>query len=158
METQGRLIVDIARLEDGGERCQGETAPDVLDFGESDFLTPVGGIVYDLNIQALGTELLVRGQLRQRLTCVCSRCADTFETEAVEPDFICSVEINETTDFLDLTEEIREAIILALPGYPVCRETCKGLCMTCGANLNQAPCACRETGKANCWAALESLK
>ena len=158
LETQGRLIVDIARLEKGGEKYRGETAPEVLDFGESEFLTPVGGIVYDLNVQELGTELLVRGQLRQRLKCVCSRCADTFETETVEPDFICSAEINETTDFLDLTEEIREAIILALPGYPVCRETCKGLCMACGANLNQAPCACRETGRANCWAALESLK
>ena len=158
METQGRLIVDIARLEKGGECYRGETAPEVLDFGESEFLLPVGGIVYDLSIQALGTELLVRGNLRQRLMCVCSRCADTFETEAVEPDFICSAEINETTDFLDLTEEIREAIILALPGYPVCRETCQGLCMACGANLNKAPCVCRETGKANCWAALESLK
>ena len=158
METQGRLIVDIARLEDGGEQYRGETAPEVLDFGESEFLTPVGGIVYDLNIQALGTELLVRGRLRQRLTCVCSRCADIFETEAVEPDFICSAEINETTDFLDLTEEIREAIILALPGYPVCSETCQGLCMACGANLNKVRCTCRETGRASCWAALESLK
>ena len=158
METQGRLIVDIARLDEGGEWYRGETAPEVLDFGESEFLTPLGGIVYALKIQTLGTELLARGEVRQRLRCICSRCADTFDTEAAETDFVCSVEINETADFLDLTEEIREAIILALPGYPVCSETCQGLCMACGANLNKARCTCRETGKASCWAALESLK
>ena len=57
METQGRLIVDIARLDEGGEWYRGETAPEVLDFGESEFLTPLGGIVYALKIQTLGTEL-----------------------------------------------------------------------------------------------------
>lgn len=158
LETQGRLIVDVARLDKGGEWCRGETAAEVLDLGESEFVSPLGGIVYALNVQALGTELLVRGELRQRLRCVCSRCADVFETEATEPEFVCSVEINETTDFLDLTEEIREAIILALPGYPVCRPACKGLCMTCGANLNKRRCVCREKGNDGRWAALEALK
>jgi len=157
LETQGRLIVDVARLEEGGEWYRGETSPDVLDYA-SEFIAPLGGIVYALNIQTLGTELLVRGEVRQRLTCVCSRCAEAFETEAADLEFVCSVEINETTEFLDLTEEIRESIILALPGYPVCRETCKGLCMMCGANLNKAPCKCREKGSSNCWAALEALK
>ena len=158
METQGRLIVDVSRLDEDGEWYRGETAPEVLDLSESEIISSLGGIIYALNIQALGTELLVRGQLRQRLTCVCSRCATVFETEAADTDFICSVEINETTDFLDLTEEIREAIILALPGYPVCDETCKGLCMTCGANLNKKRCACREKGNDGRWAALEALK
>jgi len=158
LETQGRLIVDVARLAKGGEWYRGETAPEVLDLGESEFVAPVGGIVYALKIEALGTELLVRGEVRQRLECVCSRCAQTFATEAADRDFVCSVEINDVTDFVDLTEEVREAIILALPGYPVCREACQGLCMTCGANLNTAPCACREPGKDGRWAALEALE
>jgi uncharacterized protein len=152
------LIVDVARLDEGGEMFRGETAPDILDLGDSEFTVPQGGVVYALNIQALGTELLVRGELRQRLRCICSRCAGAFDAEVVEPDFICSVEINETTDFLDLTDEVREAIILALPGYPVCRETCPGLCLACGANLNTAPCTCRKTGKDSRWAALDALK
>ena len=158
LETPGRLIVDVARLDKGGEWYRGETGPDVLELGDSECLAPVGGIVYELFAQALGTELLVRGRLRQRLRCVCSRCADTFETEAEEAEFVSSFEISEATDFLDLTEEVREAIILALPGYPVCREACKGLCMACGANLNRTTCSCHETGKDNRWAALDALK
>jgi uncharacterized metal-binding protein YceD (DUF177 family) len=151
------LTVDVARLDKGGEWYRGETGPDVLELGDSELIAPVGGIVYELFIQALGTELLVRGSLRQRLRCVCSRCAEPFETEAADGEFVCSFEINEATEFLDLTEEVREAIILALPGYPVCREACKGLCMACGANLSRTTCSCHETGNDNRWAALDAL-
>ena len=157
METQGRLIVDIARLDKGGEWFRGEAAPEFLDLGESEFVTPAGGMEYALKVEIVGSELLVRGAVRQRLACVCSRCAETFETEVSDPEFICSFEINETDVFVDLTEHVREAIILALPGYPVCREACRGLCMTCGANLNKAACRCHEKGKDTRWAALETL-
>jgi uncharacterized metal-binding protein YceD (DUF177 family) len=158
LETQARLTVDVTRLDEEGEWFRGETAPGVLDVGESDILTPVGGIVFNLFVQVLGTELLVRGEVWQRLTCVCSRCAALFEAEAGEKDFIRSFEINDATEFLDLTEEVREAIILALPGYPVCREACQGLCLACGANLNAAVCTCRKTGRDGRWAALDALK
>jgi uncharacterized protein len=151
------LTVDVARLDQGGERYVGELAEGVLDLSDSEILAPSGGIAYDLFIQMLGSELLVRGTLRQRLTCVCVRCAADFETEAAETGFVTSVEISDGIDFIDLTEEVREAIILALPGYPVCREDCKGLCMTCGANLNKATCSCREAGRGDRWAALDTL-
>ena len=157
METQGRLIVDIARIDKDGERYAGVLSAEILELGDSEILSPSGGIEYDLFIQLLGQELLVRGKVRQRLTCLCVRCAADFESEAVEEAFTTSVEISDGTDFLDLTEEVREAIILALPGYPVCREDCKGLCMTCGSNLNETTCRCREAGRDNRWAALDTL-
>lgn len=158
METQGRLTVDVARLDAGGEWCRGEASPDALDLGENELVKPLGGVVYALFVQALGTELLVRGELSLRLACVCSRCSDTFETEAAEREFVAAFEINEATEFLDLTEEVREAIILALPRYPVCREACRGLCLACGANLNKAACTCRQTGRDDRWVALDALK
>jgi len=151
------LIVDVARLDKGGERYRGELPEEALDLGASEILTPEGGIAYDLSVQLLDSELLVQGSLRQRLTCVCVRCAKDFGAEAVEAAFATSVEISDGIDFIDLTGEVREAIILALPGYPVCREDCKGLCMACGANLNKAACLCREAGQDNRWAALDTL-
>ena len=158
METQGRLTVDVARLNKGGEWYKGETGPEALDLGDSEFVEAVGGIIYAVKVEIVGTELLARGEVRQRLRCVCSRCAVTFETEVVDSEFICSVEINALTDFLDLTGEIREAILLALPGYPVCSETCRGLCRACGANLNTAACSCRKKEEDGRWAALGTLE
>jgi len=43
---------------------------------------------------------------------------------------------------IDLDPFLREQIVLAMPGYPVCKESCKGLCTVCGANLNERECGC----------------
>src|SRR6185295_15217641 len=43
---------------------------------------------------------------------------------------------------LDLRPAIREAWLLAAPGFVLCRPDCKGLCPRCGADLNLGPCAC----------------
>jgi uncharacterized protein len=157
-EALEKLMVDVARLDKEGESYKGELAPGALDLGgdPDGLVTPLGGMCYDLWIEALGTELLVRGKVWQRIRCVCSRCAEEFETVAEDGEFVRSVEISEDTDFVDLTGEVREAIILAFPGYPVCRETCKGLCPTCGKNLNDGPCGCRKQAE-DCWAALDGL-
>ena len=58
METQGRLIVDVARLAKGGEWFRGEPAADLLELGESEFVTPEGGMRYALKVEIIGTELL----------------------------------------------------------------------------------------------------
>jgi uncharacterized protein len=43
---------------------------------------------------------------------------------------------------IDLDPFLREQIVLAMPGYPVCKENCKGLCTVCGGNLNERDCDC----------------
>lgn len=45
-------------------------------------------------------------------------------------------------DVIDLTEVVREQILLALPAYPLCRADCRGLCPRCGGDLNCISCRC----------------
>jgi uncharacterized protein len=52
-------------------------------------------------------------------------------------------------DSIDLGNEISQQIIMALPFKPLCRETCKGLCTRCGADLNNGPCQCNIREKNN---------
>ena len=47
-------------------------------------------------------------------------------------------------DIIDLTDPIREDMIIALPIRPLCDEACKGLCFQCGQNLNLNQCQCRK--------------
>jgi uncharacterized protein len=41
-----------------------------------------------------------------------------------------------------LEDVVREQVLLSLPGRTLCTEDCKGLCVQCGQNLNQADCKC----------------
>ena len=119
-----RLIIDVSRLDPEGETLEGEV--DCVDLDE-EFVKPFGGVRYSLTAQALGTELLVRGHLEQDFTLVCSRCGKDFDDTIGVDDFVTSVEIGEKTEEVDLTNELRECIILNLPTYPVCDETCPGV-------------------------------
>ncbi|SRR6266508_1088413 len=59
---------------------------------------------------------------------------------------------------IDLDPIVREQILLALPGYPVCNEGCKGLCAACGANLNERECGCDRHVPDPRWAGLKNVK
>jgi uncharacterized protein len=58
----------------------------------------------------------------------------------------------------DLSETIQEQVILALPLQPLCRETCRGLCPQCGADLNEEPCLCQPRPLNDRFAALRDFK
>jgi len=59
---------------------------------------------------------------------------------------------------IDVSEDVRQTLLLALPFKRVCREQCKGLCPHCGKNLNEAPCGCTESTDDSRWEKLKDLK
>jgi uncharacterized protein len=61
-------------------------------------------------------------------------------------------------DELDIDELAREQLLLALPARHLCREDCKGLCLTCGEDLNTQLCHCEQQETDPRWAALAALK
>ena len=119
-----KLTVDASRVDPEGETIEGEI--DAVDIDE-EFVKPFGGIRYRLTVQVFGSELLVRGHLEQDFDLVCSRCGKDFDDTIKVDDFTQSYEINDNLTEIDLTEDVRESIILTLPTYPVCSETCPGV-------------------------------
>ncbi|MFL5313105.1 MAG: YceD family protein [Myxococcales bacterium] len=59
---------------------------------------------------------------------------------------------------IDLAPALREQILLAVPPSPLCDEECKGLCPTCGKDLNAGDCGCERTTLDPRWAALKSIQ
>ena len=45
-------------------------------------------------------------------------------------------------DTIDLSDEVRQSLILEIPNWPLCSERCQGLCPQCGENLNVTDCDC----------------
>jgi uncharacterized protein len=60
-------------------------------------------------------------------------------------------------DLIDMTEVLRDAVVLALPLAPLCSADCLGLCPECGILLAQAPGHAHEQLDPR-WAALQTLK
>ncbi|HZJ55250.1 MAG TPA: DUF177 domain-containing protein [Myxococcaceae bacterium] len=59
---------------------------------------------------------------------------------------------------IDLDPLVREQVLLALPMYAVCTEDCKGLCGTCGQDLNEGQCDCARGQVDPRLAALKNIK
>jgi uncharacterized protein len=112
----------------------------------------------ELRLSRTGRSVLAHADLQTELVLQCSRCATTIKAPVavvVDEEALPSVDFEtglplDTSDEpdalrldehheLDLHETIREAISLAEPIAPLCREDCRGLCVTCGSDLNADP-------------------
>ena len=119
----------------------------------------------------------VEGTIRAKAEIECTRCLEPFEKDLEIPfkaSFVApehfteekEAELNDEDldvsiyedDKIDLTELVREQIILNLPEQVFCSEDCKGLCDKCGANRNLIDCKCEEKEIDPRWAALKNLK
>ena len=83
--------------------------------------------------------------------------ASTEELEAVAEEDIVRIVDPGTREF-DLRESLRDALSMELPVRVYCDADCKGLCATCGQNLNEAPCECAAETSDPRWEALAKLK
>ena len=61
-------------------------------------------------------------------------------------------------DLIDLEPDLRDAMVLALPNHPLCREDCPGLCPECGAHWDDLPAGHSHQQDDPRWAALNRLK
>lgn len=61
-------------------------------------------------------------------------------------------------EMLDLKPLVRDALLLELPLAPLCTDACRGLCPTCGADLNGGMCSCSAAPADPRWSALDALK
>ncbi len=98
--------------------------------------------------------LRLEGTLTAEMICVCDRCGEEFESLKEMPLDAVIVEENPEDDpslftlegnEIDLDEILSTLFVLDMETKFLCREDCKGLCPTCGRNLNLGPCGCRKS-------------
>ena len=126
------------------------------------------GVLASLRLESVVEGVLATGEVEGGATFVCARCLKEMPADV-------TVDITELfyapghgegeedayrvvgTD-IDLEPAVRDAVTLALPLNPVCKEDCKGLCATCGKDLNFEGCVCRADDVDPRWAALDALR
>lgn len=138
----------------------------VHDFREEDVqldsdIKVIGPLTGHVRMRRTNQGLLVDGWVELTLELSCNRCLKEFEQPMhvnFEEQFYPTVDVvsglplapfDEDEIFpidahhqVDLTEAIRQNVLLALPMVTLCREDCKGLCPQCGHDLNLGPCGC----------------
>ena len=118
---------------------------------------PEGSTVeLDLRLEAVMEGVLVTGTASAALEGECARClepiTDTVEVDLQELFVYDDPDHDDTSggdedddvsqlegDLLDLEPLLRDAVVLALPYQPLCRDDCPGLCAECGARLADDP-------------------
>jgi len=130
----------------------------------------------DASLLRTDRGLLVTLHAGARLKGACSRCLAPLELPieiGFQEEFIPVVDplsgkhlasdeaeeafVIDADLMLDLGEALRQYALMSVPGKPLCRPRCAGLCPNCGANLNEGPCACRPDSE-GAWRALAALK
>ena len=106
---------------------------------------------YVINI---ASALEIRGEVQASMTCTCDRCMRAFPVEKVLPvtAYLTESLSNEANPDLfliengsvDLDEVFTTAFLLDMESKIVCDEDCAGLCIACGANLNEGACSCKK--------------
>ncbi len=140
----------------------------------ADSVVSVESIKIELAIQQSADEFFCQGQVMAQVTVECARCLVPFGQELSGPtNFVaCSEEDaakyrggdnEEYVPFsgnsltVSLVEPVRQALMLALPMMPLCAESCRGLCSSCGTNLNEKSCDCEDETTDPRWDGLKGL-
>ena len=147
----------VARIPEDGSHYDGEEPGSMMELGDDPFVKVVGDVRYALYAQHVSDELVVRGTLSVDVDLKCTRCTEFFSTTVTDSDFLRAYPASKEIDSVDITEDMREDVLLNIPDFPVCSEECKGLCAQCGADLNKGSCSCDNGERPNPWSALDNL-
>lgn len=121
--------------------------------------TPVEPLSATFTVVPESRGALIRGRLAGAVSMPCDRCTspvrvdiaqdfDLFEQEPLPEEEVLEPTLLRRRGHrleLDVTGMLWEEFVLAMPVKPLCSEECKGLCPSCGKDLNTGPCACGES-------------
>jgi uncharacterized protein len=109
----------------------------------------------DVEAQMTENDIVVTGTVTTQASYTCARCLTDFEAP-IKGNFQEAFPLD--LEKIDLTELIRESVWVDVPLRGLCKEGCRGLCPTCGVNMNTTPCSCEKKGADSRWAALQRFR
>ncbi len=137
------MKINLRLIPDGGLTIEGEEDPSIIDIDDPLVVFP-HPISYHFRVNRVGNLLLIRGTLETEASFICSCCLKKFTQPVRVVKFEREEEIGPDQINIDLTEDIREDIILSIPVKPLCRADCRGICPLCGKELNDGECGCSD--------------
>lgn len=145
--------------------------PELVGGGDSTVLS--SNLNFDLTVTKVLKEVSVRGKIWFSIESLCARCLTNLDL-IITPEVKLILSPGNVSDEkddreniqheayrgdeIDLGDYLREVIAMSLPIKVLCDEECRGLCASCGANLNTKECSCKEDWVDPRFDVLRSLK
>jgi uncharacterized protein len=172
LDPRSPLVLDTRDLprSPGAMRVVDRVVAAPKDLGLELIRVPEGAdLALTLRMESVTEGVLVSARVRARLTGECGRCLreidDVLDVTFQELYAYRHSTTDETADdgevgrmqgdLIDLMPELRDAVVLALPNHPLCREDCPGLCAECGVPWDELPADHSHRRADPRWAALE---
>ena len=174
LDPRAPLVLDTRDLprRPGAMRVIQRTVHAPSDLGLDLIRVPEGAdLTLDLRLESVTEGVLVSGTVAGPVEGECGRCLrpvtdavrvslqelyayeDSTTEETTEEDEVGRLQ----GDLLDLEPALRDAVVLALPNHPRCREDCPGLCPECGVPRDELPADHSHERLDPRWAALAKL-
>jgi uncharacterized protein len=174
LDPRKPLVLDTRELgrRPGSMRPLQLTVPVPAGLGIDLIGAPAGAdLELDLRLESVMEGVLVSGTAVVPLAGECGRCLEAVRDELTvdiqelfaypESTTDATAEDDETArmegDLLDLEPVLRDAVVLALPLTPLCRQDCAGLCADCGERLDDLPEDHAHVASDPRWTALQGL-
>lgn len=158
------LVINVAGLlqEATGASRRVLVADLVPDWPELAVVSPIQGHV---ELCHAGKGIVVRSHLSAKIELTCCRCLEPYDQNVrvsfeelhyprfdlatgkalrLEHEDIDAEFLIDNVNRFDLTESVRQHVVIGLPLMPRCHSGCLGICPDCGANRNETVCACPE--------------
>ena len=154
------MKIHLRQIPDHGLHLEGTESSAILDLHEPG-IQPAGDIRYSLDVGVSDGGLFATGTLGVDLDLECVACLERFHYPLHIPDFACQVELT-SSESVDLTDLVREDILLALPPHPHCdwsgERVCQGTQIRAKATADSLaePDPTEDTRQV--WGALDQLK
>ncbi len=154
-----RLIIDIQKISEDGSTYEGQLPPEILDLAEDKFIQPEGTVDYALTAQVVSDQLIVQGTIETQLRLCCVRCAEFFSTTVQLSSFLRAYTIQSSWETIDLSDDIREEILLMVPYYPKGEVDENEVCKECGKCMRSEEAeSSAERDTSGVWDSLNQLQ
>ncbi|TDU73163.1 uncharacterized protein DUF177 involved in 23S rRNA accumulation [Prosthecobacter fusiformis] len=112
---------DTRNLPVEGKQITGTLPASFFNLPEADTVKAESPLIYDLNFIKDDKDIIVTGSLDATFSMECGRCLERFQIQVDLPEYEAEVPIEKETT-MDLTDLIREDILLTLPNFPRCED------------------------------------
>lgn len=113
------LIIDPRNIPDEGLQIAGELPASLMDLPNDDIARATSPLEYDLTVLRDGSDVFLTGRLGATFELLCGRCAERYPHRVELTGYAQEIPL-ENDGPLDLTNWLREDILLALPTQPRC--------------------------------------